>query len=271
MHEDEPLGEGRDTTESRPGGPPPPPPPGIEDLRDDVPKELRDVSFPFAMRGYDRRAVDAYVKRVNTAIAELEVSRSPQAAVRHALDRVGEQTSGILQRARETAEEITTSARAEGDEISARAKAEAEEVISRAGSEADMTTARAKANAEETTSAARTEADEMLARARADAEAQRQQVQDQVDALRQAAEERVAELDADARAIWQRRAELLEEIQRLMERLDEVVSAARARSSDLHASGPEADETRRGEQAVSAAAVNAGERPAAPDGQADQP
>jgi DivIVA domain-containing protein len=58
-----------------------------------VPAAIRDVSFPTG-RGYDRQAVDAYVNQVNRLIAELEVSRSPQAAVRHALDRVGQQTKG---------------------------------------------------------------------------------------------------------------------------------------------------------------------------------
>jgi hypothetical protein len=57
-----------------------------------VPAAIRDVSFPTG-RGYERQAVDAYVNQVNRLIAELEVSRSPQAAVRHALDRVGQPTS----------------------------------------------------------------------------------------------------------------------------------------------------------------------------------
>jgi DivIVA domain-containing protein len=60
-----------------------------------VPAAIRDVSFPSAARGYERRAVDAYVNQVNRLIAELEVSRSPQAAVRHALERVGEQTKAL--------------------------------------------------------------------------------------------------------------------------------------------------------------------------------
>ena len=54
-----------------------------------VPTEIRNVSFPASVRGYDRAAVDAYVKRVNRAIAELEVGRSPHAAVRHASSSCG--------------------------------------------------------------------------------------------------------------------------------------------------------------------------------------
>ena len=55
------------------------------DMRPYVPADILNVSFPAAVRGYDRRAVDAYVKRVNRVIAELKVSASPPAAFRHAL------------------------------------------------------------------------------------------------------------------------------------------------------------------------------------------
>src|SRR5262249_57347885 len=102
---------------------------GVSEPPGKVPADIRDVSFAAAVRGYDRRAVDAYVKRVNRLIAELEVSRSPQAAVRHALDRVGEQTSGVLQRAPQVAEEITATALAEAEGTTARARAEAEEIL----------------------------------------------------------------------------------------------------------------------------------------------
>ena len=102
-----------------------------------IPKQIRNVSFPGSVRGYDRDAVDEYVKAVNQVIAELEISSSPRAAVRHALEQVGEQTSGILQRAREAAEEITASARQEADELLERAKAEAAEIVVNASTAAD--------------------------------------------------------------------------------------------------------------------------------------
>ncbi len=86
---------------------------GFAELRARVPAAIRDVPFPSAARGYERRAVASYVNQVNRLIAELEVGRSPQAAVRRALDRVGEQAKALLQQARETAEEITASAREE--------------------------------------------------------------------------------------------------------------------------------------------------------------
>ena len=51
---------------------------GERELRVQVPTEIRDAAFPTVMRGYSRDAVDAYIKRVNHVIAELEMSRSPQ-------------------------------------------------------------------------------------------------------------------------------------------------------------------------------------------------
>jgi cell division initiation protein len=101
------------------------PPEETEQFRTTVPTEIRNASFPVSVRGYDRHAVNAYVLRVNRVIAELEVSRSPQAAVRHAVDRVSEQTKAILQEARESAEKITDTARDEAEQIIAQAQAEA--------------------------------------------------------------------------------------------------------------------------------------------------
>src|SRR6266516_3639231 len=95
--------------------------------RQSVPSEIGDVSFPVSVRGYDRGAVDAYVNRVQEWVADLELTRSPEAAVRHALERVGEQTKGVLERAGETAEQITGAARQAADEGIARATGEAED------------------------------------------------------------------------------------------------------------------------------------------------
>jgi DivIVA domain-containing protein len=95
---------------------------------------IRDVSFAIVMRGYDRAAVDAYVTRVNRIIAELQVSRSPQSAIRHALDQVSEETRGILERAHETA-----------DDIAARSRSQAADRVDRAESEARALVADAEA------------------------------------------------------------------------------------------------------------------------------
>jgi hypothetical protein len=85
--------------------------------------------FPVVLRGYDRMAVDAYVRRTTELVAELQAARSPEAAVRRALEQVGEQISGILQRAHETAAEITTQSRSEAEDRLEVARQEAERIL----------------------------------------------------------------------------------------------------------------------------------------------
>jgi cell division initiation protein len=87
--------------------------------------DVRDVQFPIVLRGYDREAVDQYLVQVNQTIAELESTRSPESAVKRALERVGEETSGILQRANETAEEIASRSRSQADDRLQQAEREA--------------------------------------------------------------------------------------------------------------------------------------------------
>jgi cell division initiation protein len=172
-----------------------------------LPAEIRDASFPASLRGYDREAVDAYVARVNRLIAELDVSGSPEAAVRHALEQVGEQTSGLLQRAGQTAEEITLGARREAEESTARAKAEAEEIV-----------AKAKAEAETTAAQTREEAAERLRRS-----------QDEVATLQEEAEARMRELDADTETIRQQRRALLDDLRGIAAQVAETANSADAR------------------------------------------
>jgi len=104
----------------------------------DVPDEeiagIRDVDFPIGMRGYDRAAVDAYVTRVNRIIAELQVSRSPQSAIRHALDQVSEETRGILERAHEAADDIAARSRSQADDRIKTAEREAQALLADAES-----------------------------------------------------------------------------------------------------------------------------------------
>jgi cell division initiation protein len=94
-------------------------------LPDVAVSDVADPEFPIAFRGYDRLAVDAYVKKTSQLVAELQSTRSPEAAVRRALERVGEQISGILKRAHETAEQITTQSRREAEDRLEQARQEA--------------------------------------------------------------------------------------------------------------------------------------------------
>jgi cell division septum initiation protein DivIVA len=98
----------------------------------DDPLAAVSVDFPVALRGYDRFAVDAYVERTAELVAELQATRSPEAAVRRALERVGEEISGILQRAHDTADEITARSRSEAEERLETARREAHELTAAA-------------------------------------------------------------------------------------------------------------------------------------------
>jgi DivIVA domain-containing protein len=207
----------------------------VNDVRDALAQEIRDPSFSSSIRGYDRDDVDRYVERVNQLIAELQISVSARAAVRHALERVGEQTSGILQHARETAEEITSSAREEAEETIARANAEAGDVVARAEREVGQLAAEARAEAERTTIAveastrellerAREEAERTRARACDDAEARLRQVREEIGSLRDEADTTMRSLQVEIEAIAEQRRARLDEVREIAMRLEQLLA-----------------------------------------------
>src|ERR671921_2057988 len=99
---------------------------------------IANTEFPLAVRGYDRHAVDTFVQEVLALVSELEGRQTRETVVQRALDEIGEETAGILQRAHETA-----------DEIAARSRAQAEGRIQRAEREADMLRQQADAYSEQ--------------------------------------------------------------------------------------------------------------------------
>jgi DivIVA domain-containing protein len=191
----------------------------------EVPPEIRNAAFPIGVRGYDRKAVDAYVKRVNRVIAELEVTRSPQAAVKHAVERVEEQTRSVLEEARNSAERIVTTAQAEADEIVAQAKAKAADLVVGASTESD----RIRAESDERVAQAKAQADRIVAEAKANAEQHRQEVEGELEKLRADAEARLKELEADTASLWDRRHELLGDIDQMADRLHDAAREAAGR------------------------------------------
>lgn len=104
-------------------------------LPDDAVPIAADVDFPIVLRGYDRIAVDAYVKKTTQLVAELQATHSPESAVRRALERVGEEVSGILQRAHDTAAEITAKSRSEAEDRLESARRETAQLKTRAADE----------------------------------------------------------------------------------------------------------------------------------------
>ena len=103
----------------------------LETLPDD-PVAVVNADFPVGLRGYDRVAVDAYVQKVSQLVAELQATRTPEAAVRRALERVGEQITGILQRAHDTAEQITAQSRREAEDRLEASRVEAAQITAAA-------------------------------------------------------------------------------------------------------------------------------------------
>jgi DivIVA domain-containing protein len=205
------------------------------DLRPYVPADILGVSFPAAMRGYDRAAVDAYVERVGHALAELKVRSSPPAAVRHALEQAGGKVNDLLRSAHEAADEITASARKDAEETTQRARTEAADLVVSASSEAD----RVKAEAEQALAQARAEAEETLARAKGEAQAtveranseaaeRRRKLEEELAGLREQAEARMREIEADTGRIRDRRRELLDATRATAGELAGLVEAAAA-------------------------------------------
>ena len=89
-------------------------------------EEIANRSFPVAMRGYDRAAVDTFLQEVVGIITDLESRQTQDTVVQRAIAEVGEETAGILQRAHETAEEISARSRAQAEGRIQRAEREAE-------------------------------------------------------------------------------------------------------------------------------------------------
>jgi DivIVA domain-containing protein len=250
------------------------PPVRASSFRGTVPEDLRNVSFHSGVRGYDRREVDRYVQRVNRAIAELEVASSPQSAVRHALEKVGEQTSGVLQSARETADEIVRTARSEAEEMVARGRDDTLEIIARARAEAAQIVADAEAEARErierierecaalqkqgedalaaaTATAARaksegadivaratTEAEEIIVRADTQAVEQRAREEERAAQLRSQVEEEIRSLRGDVEAIDAERRRALGEVEGLAKRLEQLAATGKIPES-VPDGGPE--------------------------------
>jgi DivIVA domain-containing protein len=192
-------------------------------------EEMREVDFPIVLRGYDRAAVDRYMKQVNRLIAELEISSSPESAVRRALEEVSEETSGLLQRAYDTADEITARSRAKADDRLEQAEREAAELREAAVREAEETRETAQRETRELRAKAVREANELSETAAREAQQVSATVRRELEEMRAAAEARVRELDRDADAIWWERRRLLDDMREVAQQQLEIAEAAAQR------------------------------------------
>jgi F0F1-type ATP synthase membrane subunit b/b' len=161
-------------------------------VREDPEADPGEADFPIVLRGYDRVAVDAYIRQARQMIDDLRATSSPEAAVRRALERVGEEVAGILQRAHDTAEKITTQSRSEAEDRLVAARGEA-------------------------------------AKIQADAEAELEQARRDGVEIRAAAERKLTELDADTDRIWAERHRIVEDARELSRQLLGMADSAAER------------------------------------------
>lgn len=198
---------------------------------------LHDPAFPLSLlRGYDRRAVDAYVDRVSAILLDLRASRSPQEAIRRALDRVGEETSAILQRAHAAADEVTRESRAKADDRVQEAQAEADRLTGEAGrvradaaAESERVRGEAAAAAETLAGESERASDAMLAAATEQARLRTEEAEAEAQGIVVEAQARVRELDADAERVWQERQRIIEVTRDLAGELERVAADASER------------------------------------------
>jgi DivIVA domain-containing protein len=209
--------------------------------RDRRVEEIRNTDFPVGLRGYERAAVDRYVTQVNRLIAELEISSSPESAVRHALEEVSEETRDLLQRAHQTSEDIAARSRAKADQRLAQAKNESDELLAEARREASeirdqsqREAERLRESAERETAQVRdqttsevtqlretTERDAQQLRASAAREAEDRLASAKHDAeeMVESAEARVRDLSQSAEMLWRERRRLIEDMRAVGEQL----------------------------------------------------
>lgn len=182
-------------------------------------KQAREIQFPVALRGYARGAVDQYVQEVNRLIAELEMTSSPESAVRHALEELSEETRELLQRAHQTADEITGRARLSADERLDEAERQAQALREAAQREVDGLRQAASREAQELRAAAQREGEQLREAARREAEELRAGANREADHILEVAERRAQELTLNAEAIWRERRRLIEDVRTAGEQL----------------------------------------------------
>lgn len=111
-------------------------------------QQLGHPDFPTVRRGgYDPAAVDAYVEYAQRLVDEIgAASTNPDEAVRQALDRVGEETAGILRHAQETAAAMISRSEAQATERVEAAERQAQALEDEAEQEAERLKAQGEAD-----------------------------------------------------------------------------------------------------------------------------
>jgi DivIVA domain-containing protein len=106
--------------------------PARAEIRTRVPERevaaMQNVRFSTSVRGYDREEVHRYMLKVNTLLAELQITAAPEYAIKAALESVQEERRSVIAAAEQEAEEITRRSRSQADDRIEEAKREAEQL-----------------------------------------------------------------------------------------------------------------------------------------------
>lgn len=97
---------------------------------------MQSVRFSTALRGYDRDEVDRYMRKMNTLLAELQITAAPEAAIKAALEQVRDERRSVIEQAEQEAEEITRQSRSRAEQRLEEARREAERLREAAAAEA---------------------------------------------------------------------------------------------------------------------------------------
>jgi len=105
---------------------------------------MQNVRFSTARRGYDRDEVHRYMQRINTLLAELQITAAPEYAIKAAIEKVHEERRSVIEKAEQEAEEITRRSRAQADDRVQEAEREAHRLRDAAIDEAEGSQAAAE-------------------------------------------------------------------------------------------------------------------------------
>jgi DivIVA domain-containing protein len=93
------------------------------------PQSVESLSrFRLAWRGYERAAVDEYVAQLERDLSAYQAQSRSRRSVTEEIERIGDETTAILQVAHEQAEAVTRRAQAEADRCVAEARSHASEI-----------------------------------------------------------------------------------------------------------------------------------------------
>jgi DivIVA domain-containing protein len=204
-------------------------------------ERIRTATFAVARRGYDKRQVDRFLEQLAEWLETGGGDDARSELVRAELERVGEQTAGILVAAHDAAEAIRAAAeadlekdreeaqryssglRAEADAYSERAHIEADEYANETRGEADSYAARVRNEANAEVATTREDADAYAESVRADAD------EDAAEKVR-SAESRARQMIEDA---TRRKAEIEKIIDDLAQRRKAVIADMQRLSTEL--------------------------------------